>query len=47
MLEVKPHAAVIEVAGAGHVPPLMDEAQIAAVAEFLARGDRHRLSRAA
>ena len=47
MLEVKPHAEVIEVAGAGHAPSLMDEAQIAAVAEFLARGERHRLPRAA
>lgn len=36
MLESKPLAQMVEVAGAGHAPALMSAAEIAAVAEFVA-----------
>lgn len=47
MLEVKPHAEVVEVTGAGHAPSLMEAGQIEAVARFLERGDRTALRTAA
>ncbi len=47
MVDAKPRTEVVEVAGAGHAPSLMEPAQMEAVAEFLARGERSTLRSAA
>ena len=47
MLHAKPRTQVLEVANAGHAPSLMDERQIEAIAEFLARDEDKALRSAA
>lgn len=47
MVDAKPHTEVVEVAGAGHAPSLMEAGQIEAVAEFLERDERNALRSAA
>ncbi|HXS53597.1 MAG TPA: alpha/beta fold hydrolase [Usitatibacter sp.] len=47
MVQAKPQTRVVEVAGAGHAPSLMEDAQIEAVAQFLERREAKTLPPAA